>query len=249
MNGVPRPARVDARRAGFTVMAMALGFFLAVQAQTERTIESRLQVTSGRLGEVAYRYRQEDQRQERERREIEDLRLEMAEREQQAVGGRRALASLEESLARARMLAGLTPLRGPGVIVTVADSSRPLQRGEDPNLVLIHYSDVHAVVQTLWAAGAEAIAVNDERLVDRTGISCVGTTILCNTRRLAPPYRVTAIGNPDILQGIVLARGGILDELRTFDFPVTVTTGADLRVPAYAGGFEYHYARPVGKGG
>ena len=173
----------------------------------------------------------------------------MAEEEQQAVSGRRTLASLEETLARARMLAGLTPLRGPGVVVTITDSTRPLERGEDPNLVLIHYSDVHAVVQTLWAAGAEAISVNDERLVDRTGISCVGTTILCNARRLAPPYRITAIGNPEVLEDAVLARGGILDQLRTFDFPVTVATGIDLRIPAYAGGFEYRYARPVEKGG
>ena len=63
MKGIPSPARIDVRRAGVTVAAMALGFFLAVQAQTERTIESRLQVTSGRLGEVAYRYREEDQQQ------------------------------------------------------------------------------------------------------------------------------------------------------------------------------------------
>jgi uncharacterized protein YlxW (UPF0749 family) len=115
--------------------------------------------------------------------------------------------------------------------------------------VLIHYSDVRAVVNMLWAAGAEAVAVNDERIIATTGLSCVGTTILCNTRRMAPPYRVVAIGNQDTMMAAAQARGGILDQLRAFEFPVTVTTGTDLLVPAYSGGFVYRYAKPAGTGG
>jgi uncharacterized protein YlxW (UPF0749 family) len=140
-------------------------------------------------------------------------------------------------------------MRGPGLTVAITDSRRPLRPGEDPNLVLIHYSDVRAVVNMLWAAGAEAIAVNDERIISTTGLSCVGTTILCNTRRMAPPYRIVAIGDPAALVAAAQARGGILDQLRAFDFPVTVTTGTDLAVPAYSGGFVYRYAKPAGTGG
>jgi uncharacterized protein YlxW (UPF0749 family) len=238
-----------ARQAAFTAAALAVGVVLGIQARTEHSIETRLQVPSGRLGEVAYRYHMAERRQAALRREVAALRDAVAAEEQRVARGRSALAALAADLDRTRMLAGLTPVRGPGVVVTVADSPRPLRPGEDPNLVLIHYSDVRAVVGTLWAAGAEAVAVNDERLVGTSGISCVGTTILCNVRRLAPPYRIAAIGDPRALVGALDARGGVLEQLRAFDFPVLVTVSHDLHIPAYTGGFQHRYAKPVGEGG
>jgi uncharacterized protein YlxW (UPF0749 family) len=241
--------RVRTWQIGLTAVAMIVGFILAVQFRTERSIETGLQVTGGRLGEVAYRFRAAERRQAVLRQKIEELRAAIAAEERRAASGREAATVLEAELQGTRMLAGLIPLHGPGVFVTITDSKRPLRPGEDPNLVLIHYSDVHAVVATLWAAGAEAVAVNNERLVGTSGISCVGTTILCNTRRLAPPYRIVAIGDPKALRAAVLARRGILDQLRMFDFPVTVVSLGDVRVPAYAAGFERRYAKPIDKGG
>jgi uncharacterized protein YlxW (UPF0749 family) len=245
------PARAGVRRwqIALTAVALVVGFVFTVQSRTEQSIETGLQVSSGRLGEVAYRYRAEDERQTAMRAEIADLRREIADDEQRAAADQRVTASLATELGTLRTAAGLTALRGPGVVVTITDSRRPLRPGEDPNLVLIHYSDVRAVVNLLWAAGAEAVAVNDERIITTTGLSCVGTTILCNTRRMAPPYRVVAIGNPDMMMAAAQARGGILDQLRAFEFPVTVTPGTDLVVPAYSGGFVYRYAKPAGTGG
>lgn len=232
-----------------TAVALVVGFVFTVQSRTEQSIETGLQVSSGRLGEVAYRYRAEDERQTAMRAEIADLRREIADDEQRAAADQRVTASLAAELGTLRTAAGLTALRGPGLAVTITDSRRALRPGEDPNLVLIHYSDVRAVVNMLWAAGAEAVAVNEERIIATTGLSCVGTTILCNTRRMAPPYRVVAVGNQDTMMAAAQARGGILDQLRAFEFPVTVTTGTDLLVPAYSGGFVYRYAKPAGTGG
>lgn len=232
-----------------TAVALVVGFIFTVQSRTEQSIESGLQVSSGRLGEIAYRYRAEDDRQVAMRAEIADLRRQIADDEQRAAGDRRVTASLAAELETLRTAAGLTAMRGPGLAVSITDSRRALRPGEDPNLVLIHYSDVRTVVNMLWAAGAEAVAVNDERIISTTGLSCVGTTILCNTRRMAPPYRVVAIGDPTALMAAAQARGGILDQLRAFDFPVTVTAGAELVVPAYSGGFVYRYAKPAGTGG
>ncbi len=231
-----------------TAVAVVVGFVLGVQVRTERSIETNLQVTSGRLGEVAYRYRQVEARQAALRSRLAELRQEIADEEQQAAAGREATAALAADLAQLRTLSGLTPVHGPGVLVVIADSTRPLKPGEDPNLVLIHYSDVHAVVATLFAAGAEAVAVNGERVVGTTGIACVGTTILCNARRLAPPYRIEAIGDPHVLLAAAVARGGILDELRAFGFPVAVTAESDVRLPAYTGTFVHQFATPVETG-
>jgi len=245
------PAATGVRRwqIALTAVALVVGFVFSVQSRTEQSIETDLQVSSGRLGEVAYRYRAEDDRQTAMRAEIADLRRQIADDEQRAAADQRVTASVAAELGTLRAAAGLTPMRGPGVVVTITDSRRPLRPGEDPNLVLIHYSDVRAVVNMLWAAGAEAVAVNDERIITTTGLSCVGTTILCNTRRMAPPYRVVAVGNQNAMMAAAQERGGILDQLRAFEFPVTVTTGTDLAVPPYSGGFVYRYAKPAGSGG
>ena len=232
-----------------TALAVAVGFFLVVQVRTEHSIETGLQVSSGRLGEVAYRYQDSERQDAALRERLAVLRREIGDEEQQAAAGREATQALGAELARMRALAGLTPVHGPGVVVIITDSKRSLRPGEDPNLVLIHYSDVHSVVATLLAAGAEAVAVNGERVVGTTGISCVGTTILCNARRMAPPYRIAAIGDPAALRAAATARGGALDELRAFGFPVSVVVQTDIRLPAYAGTFEHRFARPVEKGG
>jgi uncharacterized protein YlxW (UPF0749 family) len=249
VRGTLARAGIRGWQVALTAVAMVIGFVFAVQSRTEQSIETGLQVSSGRLGEVAYRYRAEDERQAGMRAEIADLRRTIAAEEQRAAAEQRATATLADQLQTLRAAAGLIAVRGPGVAVTITDSRRPLRPGEDPNLVLIHYSDVRAVVNMLWAAGAEAVAVNDERIISTTGISCVGTTILCNTRRMAPPYRIVAIGDPEGLAAAVQSQSGILALLRSFEFPVTVTLGTDLVVPAYNGGFVHRYATPAGTGG
>ncbi|MGH2406178.1 MAG: DUF881 domain-containing protein, partial [bacterium] len=136
---------------------------------------------------------------------------------------------------------GLTPLQGPGLIVELNDSTRAPQPGEDPNKTILHYSDIAAVVAELWAAGAEAIAINGERIVSSTGINCVGTTILCNTKRVAPPYVITAIGDPARLRGYLRRPGGGLELLMAFDFPVRVTSRQRVQVPAYRGTYRFEH--------
>jgi uncharacterized protein YlxW (UPF0749 family) len=149
---------------------------------------------------------------------------------------------MNRELLEIRSLAGLTPHEGPGVVITLSDSIRPPRPGDDPNKTILHYSDLAAVVSELWAGGAEAVAVNGERIVSSTGVTCVGTTILCNTKRMAPPYVITAIGAPDELQRYLRRPGGALDQLASFDFPVRLTPHARVDVPPYRGTFRSEYA-------
>ena len=117
-------------------------------------------------------------------------------RTQQAAGsGATSLASVSEELERQRVAAGLTAVHGPGVVVTLDDSSRAVPAGDDAANYLVHDYELRDVVNLLWLAGAEAVAVNDERLVASTSIYCVGSTVIVNETRLSPPYDMRAIGN------------------------------------------------------
>ena len=98
------------------------------------------------------------------------------------------------------MTAGLTSGTGQGLVITLDDSNLPRQPGEDPNLFLIHDEDLLKVINELFAAGAEDVSVNEQRNITNTEIRCVGPTIIINSVKLAPPFVIQAIGNPDILR-------------------------------------------------
>ncbi|MDQ1395050.1 MAG: hypothetical protein QOG64_309 [Acidimicrobiaceae bacterium] len=91
-------------------------------------------------------------------------------------------------------VAGTTALKGPALIVRLADSSTPPGDTTDAGAYKIHDVDLQLVINALFAAGAEAVAVNGNRIVATTPIRAAGATIVVNFRPLNPPYRVVAIG-------------------------------------------------------
>jgi uncharacterized protein YlxW (UPF0749 family) len=169
------------------------------------------------------------------------------ERQQAAAAQTDRLQILQVELDRQRHLAGLTPVHGPGVQVTLDDSSVRIPPAADPNAYLIHEFDLRDIINLLWTAGAEAVAVNDERLVSTSSVYCVGSTVMVNNTRLSPPYTIRAIGNPRVLQGF-LSNPSYLRDLkekkRLYGLGFAVQDAAELTLPAYSGGFLVQHARP-----
>ena len=135
------------------------------------------------------------------------------------------------------------------MIVTLNDSHKPavdMPAGFAPPNI-IHDSDIAAVVNELKASGAEAISVNDQRIAAVSPIRCVGPTIMVNFTPQAPPFVIKAIGNPKTLMTGVNLPGGVTKEIVSYD-PAMFTTQVakqPLLIPAYAGGIDPKYARPV----
>ena len=162
------------------------------------------------------------------------------------------LKLLSKDYANAQFLAGLTDVKGPGVIVTLNDSKLPFPKDMPPGVVppnIIHDFDINLVVNELKASGAEAVCVNDQRIVAVSPIRCVGPTIMVNFTPLAPPYVIKAIGNPKTLMTGINLPGGVTKEIVSYD-PAMFTTQIakqPLLLPAYSGGIEPKYARPAGQ--
>jgi uncharacterized protein YlxW (UPF0749 family) len=180
----------------------------------------------------------EDKR-ERLESELETLRSEVVELEEQEAARQGVQEHYSTELARLRMLAGLEPVRGTGLVVTLEDNPRPPENAPDVNNYIIHDYDVRAIVNALWAGGAEAISVNDERLVQSTAVRCVGTTILVNNSRLAAPFVVSAIGDPTSMRRSLEAdedSSMLLDDYsRVFGLKSKVEDGEDITLPGYRG--------------
>ena len=133
------------------------------------------------------------------RREVAQLRREV-EAERQASASRLGGAPEREArLSEVGLIAGLSAVDGPGVKVTLDDSDldeRP--KGSTVNDLVIHSQDVQAVVNALWRSGAEAIAINGQRLTATSTIRQAGEAILVDFRPVTSPYEVVALGPEDL---------------------------------------------------
>lgn len=219
-----------------------IGFLVVTQINTVWRIRRVLRIPSTQLEELAFSLRDQERNRAALETQMVELRARLAEYEKAAAENRTATAGINRQLQEMRALVGLTALEGPGLVVTLNDSTLPPKPGEDPNKTILHYSDIASVVSELWASGAEAIAVNGERVMSSTGINCVGTTILCNTKRMAPPYVISAIGDPRRLEAYLRRPGGSLEMLAAFDFPIRLTPYPRVDVPPYRGTFHFEYA-------
>lgn len=218
---------------GVGLASMLLGMLLVFQFRTETNVKTYLPkfTTASELG-IKWNRMQTDLNKKEE--ELKRLRQLIQEYNQ------------EEELKSLRMAAGVTPLRGPGVEITLTDVQRPLKSYEDPNLFIVHYDQLELLVNELWAAGAEAVAVNGERLVAQTGFSCAGTTILVGTRKLAPPYIIRAIGDAVTLKAALTIPGGFIDsQILPFELGIKIEIKDSLYLPPYRGSSVFNYAAVV----
>ena len=156
-------------------------------------------------------------------------------------------ADLNGQLQDARIAAGLVAMTGPGLVIQLSDSSAPVPQGDDERDYLVSGHDVLAVVEELWLAGAEGVAVNGERVTIATAIVDIGGSVLVNSAYVAPPYQVSAIGPPDMFERLT-ASPGFVDFIRaraeTFGIGVDYATPDAVDLPAYAGSVNLRYGRP-----
>ncbi|SCG79554.1 Uncharacterized conserved protein YlxW, UPF0749 family [Micromonospora echinaurantiaca] len=158
---------------------------------------------------------------------IEDRREQVAASERQAAALRHEVEQQTSALAdtdgpikeqqqradAAREAAGFTALTGPGVTVELNDAPRRseqnLPEGVSNDYLVVHQGDVQAVVNALWAGGAEAMSIMNVRVLATSAVRCVGNTLLLHGRVYSPPFKIVAIGDPAALQQALAGSEGV----------------------------------------
>jgi len=110
------------------------------------------------------------------------------------------LEILQNKTAQISPVSGFTSLRGPGLVVTLNDApqvdlSIPEDERPDVNDLLIHQEDVQAVVNALWAGGAEGVSIMGKRIISTSAVKCVGNTLLLHGKVYSPPFKIEAVGD------------------------------------------------------
>ena len=142
-------------------------------------------------------------------------------------------------------------MSGPAVEVTLDDAHRSLDSLPEPYTaddIVVHQQDVQAVVNALWASGAEAMMIQDQRVISTSAVRCVGNTLILQGRVYAPPYTIKAIGDVPRMQAGLDADRSIqiyMDYVNDLGLGWSVQTHAGEEFPAYSGSVDFASATPM----
>lgn len=226
------------------VALLGLGFLIAAQLAAEGP---RVRYTTQERSPLVETATQLQQGQDALKASILDVRRRIEEVERASQGSASLVGDLNDALREARIAAGLIPLTGSGIVLQLEDSQEPPAPDGNAADYLVVARDLRTLVEELWAAGAEAVAVNGERITPTTAIIDIGSSVLVNAAYLAGPYQISAIG-PDDLYPRLGASPGFVDFIRAraqgFGIRVSVAEPDRVDVPAFAGTVTLRYARP-----
>lgn len=148
----------------------------------------------------------------------------------------------QEELKKYNQILGLTDVTGEGIVLTVTDSAQS-STAIDMNNLIIHDSDLRSLVNELSNAGAEAISINDERIVSTTAITCAGNVILINGNKVGSPFTIKAIGNQASLYGAITRAGGYTYGLKARSIQVETKKVNNIQISRYTGALTQKYAK------
>lgn len=227
--------------------ALAAGLLFIASAQAARGTDLR----GGRATTLADLIGDTEQQNAQVADEVSELRTEI-----EALTATSANDQVEQARSDADALApqaGLTEVAGPAVRVTLDDAppgalglDYPGLPGPSPDDIVVHQQDLQAVVNALWAGGALAIELMDQRVITTSAVRCVGNTLILHGRVYSPPYTVTAVGDMDRLVEALDASPAIAKYRQYVDaygLGYQVEKRSTATVPAYTGALDLRYAK------
>lgn len=230
-------------------VALALGIVccilaLAISVQLKTIYAARensnfsvsLTLTSNELRDQVFKWKEKYDRAiknlEESENKLEDARFQSTQNDETAL-------QKEESIKKANMILGLTDVKGKGLIIKLEDNSSITRSDIGPldniEWYLVHATDVVSVVNDLKNAGAEAIEINGQRIVESTGIYCAGNVLMVNNEKISSPIEIKAIGEPDLLYGSMTIPGGYLQIMQETGVIVTVKKSDEIKIQKFDG--------------
>lgn len=177
---------------------------------------------------------------------------ELEEVRKQATQNDTKSSAKQEEIKNNNMLLGLSEVKGEGLQIVIADNNTGTLKNESEALDLssqvVHYDDLIEVINALNNAGAEAISINGQRIIQTTAITCEGNVIKINGQKVSSPFTIKAIGSQGLLYGSLTMIGGYLYILDEAGVIVETTQMDNLTVEKYSGVINYKYVKMRNRG-
>jgi uncharacterized protein YlxW (UPF0749 family) len=243
----PRRRRLRPATVLVAVTALAAGLLFATSARTSQGTDLR----AGRGVQLVQLVARQQDELARQEQEAAALRGQVARAQASAAARDAGVAKERTAAAPVAEAAGLTPVRGPALTVRLDDAPRVSgvpAASDNPDDLVVHQQDVQSVVNALWAGGAEAVRLMDQRIVSTSAVRCVGNTLILQGRVYSPPFVVTAVGDVGGMRGALDAEPGVAlfrEYVDRFGLGYDVRGAGEVTLPAYDGPLELPHVVPT----
>ena len=226
-----------------TFMCFALSIAIAVQIKTVNNNGSTLGASQSESNLKAQVLKMKE-KYEDEYEWLEELTEELETVRQNVASHNDGLRELEDKIKEDNLLLGNTDVKGQGVTITLNDGKSDVNLFNPDNL-LVHAENVLLVVNELRNAGAEAISINGERVVNKTAISCDGNVIVVNGEKIGTPIVVSAIGSNARLATLDRSGGTLEVKFRMLGKTAEFKKLNNVEIPKYSGVYSFKYAKNI----
>ncbi len=224
---------------GIMCFALTLGIFVQMKTVKNTNMAVSQNYEENELRAEVLKYKE---KYDNKFKELEKAEKELEEQRRISTENNDELAKKEEEIKAGNKIIGLDEVTGPGITITLSDSKLDINSVLDPNSLIVHDGDILSVINELKNAGAEAISINDQRMVPTTGIICGGNIIDINKEKVGAPFEIKAIGLPEQLAGLNRP-GGYLNKLKEeYSIGVELKKSNSITIPKYTGVLTYKYA-------
>jgi uncharacterized protein YlxW (UPF0749 family) len=203
------------------MVCLVLGVIIAWQFRSVKYNQVLAQYERKNVNEIIDELLMEKSNNEKLKVRLEELQKEVDAFKSGETGDKERVAALEKSILDARMMAGLETVKGTGIVLTL----------EPGGIKTIEDRHIEELLNELKATDAQALSVNDERIVATSEVRLAGDYIMINGRQLSPPYTIKAIGDPDDMEKSLKLLGGILEKFHYYEFKVDLKKEKDVVIP------------------
>ncbi len=225
------------------IMCFALTVCICIQVKTVKQYSTSIgqNYDQNNLRAEVLRYKE---KYENMLKEIEQADNQLNEKIEEATNQNTDLEDAKNEIQEGNKLIGTAEVTGAGAIITLADSNLDASKVLDPSKLVVHDLDVFYVINELKNAGAEAISVNEQRIVPTTAIECGGNIVTVNGEKIGSPFVIKAIGLPENLANLQRT-GGYLQAMKDAGLTADFKKSNHITIPKYTGIINYKYAQSV----
>lgn len=224
-----------------TLVCIVIGIMIVMQYKSVAQLGGS--VSNTRAQELTGQLNQLQKEKESLTSTVSELENRINEYEDQAAQDNRIVENLRKNIQEAKMLAGQTDVRGSGIIISLDYTPLDGEEYFDPFLIYPEY--LLLLLNELNSAGAEAISINNQRIISTSEVRLAGNHIVINGQKFSSPFTFQIIGDAQTLESAIQLRGGIVELLNSVYVQVNIKREEDIIIPKYEGVIEYEYAKPV----
>lgn len=222
------------------ILSSLLGLLISIQLRTVN-IQTGGYTTSQRGQQLAAQLNELNEKEEGLRNDLQVLEDKLKEYKNTDSNSDAALKNINEDIKRYEKLSGYTDVSGQGINMKIVEVGN-----DESNMLIYNYELLLSVINKLNAAQADAISINEQRVIANTAIELSGDKLLINDTPISSPFVVKAIGNADTLESALKLKYGVIWEIENYyNAKVTLEKKKNIKIPRYSKEVKYKYAKPV----